>query len=278
MLIRIKKYSKNLFENIGLILLVLIFIIPFAWMVGTSLKSYSEAMSPSLKFFGENLLFSNYVQIFFDMNYLHYFLNSLILATLVVVGRIIVCLPAAYVLAQKQFRFKKIIFGLLLLNLLIPAQIVFLPIYKLISKLNLLDTFIGMGIIHFYSAYSILFLYQIIKKIPTEIVEAARLDNATEWRIIKNLIIPYVKPMLITIGVFTFVDSWNDYFWPFLLTTSNQMRTLPVALRAMTEVTDGIKQWQLIMAANVLVLLPILVIYIFANKKIKNAFAYDGIK
>ncbi len=275
---KIKKYGNLIFENIGLVILTLIFIVPFLWMIGTSLKSYSEVMSPSLQFFGDQLLFSNYSQIFVDMNYLHYFVNSVVLASIVVVGRILVSLPAAYVLAQKNFRFKRIIFGLLLLNLLIPAQIVFLPIYKLISKLHLLDTYAGLSIIHFYSAYSILFLYQMIKKIPSETVEAAKLDNATEGSIIRNIIIPYVKPMIITIGVFTFIDSWNDYFWPFLLTTSNHVRTLPVALRAMTEVTDGIIQWQLIMAANVLVLLPILLVYIFANKKIKSAFAYDGIK
>lgn len=275
---KFKKGLQVLLENLGLVLLVLVFVIPFLWMIGTSLKSYTEVMSPSLKFFGDKLLFSNYRQIFVDMNYLHYFINSLVLALLVVVGRIAVSLPAAYVLAQKQFKFKRIIFAILMLNLLIPAQIVFLPIYKLISKMNLLDTYLGLGIIHFYSAYSILFLYQIIRKVPPEIVEAAKLDNASEASIVRNVVVPYVKPMIITIAVFTFVDSWNDYFWPFLLTTSNHVRTLPVTLRAMTEVTDGIKQWQLIMAANVLVLLPILIVYIFANKKIKNAFAYDGIK
>lgn len=278
MINKIKKYSYLLVENSCLCLLVLIFVIPFLWMIGTSLKSYSEVMSPSLQLFGEQLLFSNYQQIFVDMNYIHYFINSLILALLVVGGRIVVSLPAAYVLAQSQFKYKKLIFAILMLNLLIPAQIVFLPIYKLISKINLIDTYAGLAIIHFYSAYSILFLYQIIKKVPRETIEAARLDNASEWGVIKNVVMPYTKPMLITIAVFTFVDSWNDYFWPFLLTTSNQVRTLPVALRAMSEVTDGIKQWQLIMAANVLVLLPILIVYIFANNKIKNAFAYDGIK
>ncbi len=273
-----KKMIYSLLENGGLIIVSLIFIIPFLWMFGTSLKSYSEAMAPTLSFFGEKILFKNYLEVFSEMNYLHYLKNSVLVSMIIVIGRLFVCIPAAYYLARTEFKYKKIIMGILLLNLIVPAQIVFLPIYKIISRLGLLDTYAGLTIIHFYSAYAIFFLYQVIKKVPNETIEAAKLDKTSEFGIIKDIMIPYAKPMIITIAVFTFIDSWNDYFWPFLLTMTNDVRTLPVALKSMTEVNDGMIQWQLVMAANMLVLLPILIIYIIANKKIKNAFTYDGIK
>lgn len=176
-----------------------------------------------------------------------------------------------------KFKGKSVFWAITLLCLMIPMQLIFLPNYISFSRVNLLNTNWSLILPFATSAFGIFLLRQTFVAVPEEIIEAARLDNASEFTIIRKIFMPLARPTIVTLVLFTFISRWNDYFWPLTMTTIDEARTLPVGV-AMLKMTDQGIPWNTIMAANVIMLLPILIIYIFAQDKIIKAFTYSGIK
>ncbi len=264
-------------RNIVLIIIAMIFIFPFLWMILTSFKSLSETLSipPTLipgQWHGEN-----YVEAWNSGPFLKYTMSSVIVTFAVVVLQMLTIIPAAYVFARHEFVGKKVLFGSILITMMIPAQLIFLPVFLMMSGWSLLNTYWSLILPFATSAFGIFLLRQRFMQIENEIIEAARLDNSSEFKILYKIMVPQAKGTLVTIGLFSFIGVWNDYFWPLVMTTKDVVRTLPLGVTMLKSTMEGI-QWHILMAGNTILVIPIIVIYLFARKKIIEGFTYTGIK
>ncbi len=259
------------------IFLLCIIIYPFAWMILTSFKPYKETLIYPPTFFPRVWTVEGYQEAFKYINVLHYLKNSLVVAFAVLTLQFIIVIPSAYAFARCRIPFKGAFFAVVLLGFMLPQQVVFIPLYMFFSKVKLLKSYWPQILPFISNAFGIFLLRQYFMQIPEEIIEAARLDHASELKIITHIMIPQAKSALFAIGLIIFIGNWNSYFWPLIMTTTDTFRTLPVGV-AMLKDAEGFKMWNMIMAGNVILSAPILIAYAIANKQIRKAFVYSGIK
>ncbi|KPH73865.1 carbohydrate ABC transporter permease [Oceanobacillus sp. FSL K6-0118] len=262
---------------IGLIVVVIIFAMPFIWMISTSLKTLGETMIFPPKWLPDELIWENFMEAWNSGPFLQYFINSVIVSVGILMLQFITVIPAAYAFARYEFRCKNILFGLVMVTMMIPAQLIFLPVFLNLSEWRLLDTLWGLILPFATSAFGIFMLRQTFKQVPEELLEAARLDNSSEFKIMMKMMVPMAKPTLITLGLFNFITHWNDYFWPLVMTTTERARTLPVGIAQLRQVDGGVA-WNILMAGNVILVIPILITFFFAQRQIIRAFTYTGVK
>lgn len=271
------KIAVKILRTILNIILFLIFFIPFYWMAITSLKTLGETLQFPPKFFVSNPQWVNFKDALEAIPFLKYLVNSLIVTAGTLFLQMATSIPAAYAFARYNFKGKNFLFGIVLATMMIPAQLVFLPIFILLSKAGLINTYWSLILPQATSAFGIFMLRQSFKQVPEELIEAARLDKAGEWKIISSIMIPIAKPTVITLCMLTFIGSWNDYFWPMVLTTKDTVRTLPVGITSLRMVEGGVAH-NLVMAGNMILILPIILVYLLAQKQIIKGFTYMGVK
>lgn len=277
------KTKKKLIAAGGVFMkLVVLFIFgwPFFWMISTSLQSVEEVNGITPTFLPAVAHFENYLEAWSSGpgGSMWVFLkNSVIVVVCVIVLQMLVVIPAAYAFAKYQFKGKKIFFGAVLVALMMPTQITFLPIYLMMSEWGLINSLWPQILPFITNAFAIFLLRQYFMQIEDELIEAAKLDGASEWRVILQIMMPMSKPALASIVLFSFVGQWNEYFWPLVMTNADVYRTLPVAIAQLKEM-EGIANWQVIMAGNAILVLPVVLVYLFASKQIMKSFAYSGIK
>lgn len=277
------KTKKKLIAAGGVFMkLVVLFIFgwPFFWMISTSLQSVEEVNGITPTFLPAVAHFENYLEAWSSGpgGSMWVFLkNSVIVVVCVIVLQMLVVIPAAYAFAKYQFKGKKIFFGAVLVALMMPTQITFLPIYLMMSEWGLINSLWPQILPFITNAFAIFLLRQYFMQIEDELIEAAKLDGASEWRVILQIMMPMSKPALASIVLFSFVGQWNEYFWPLVMTNADAYRTLPVAIAQLKEM-EGIANWQVIMAGNAILVLPVVLVYLFASKQIMKSFAYSGIK
>ena len=257
--------------------LVLVFFFPFFWMAMSSLKTLGETMQFPPSLLPTSPQWQNYEDAWTSIPFGKYLLNSCIVTAAVLLLQAVTVVPAAYAFSQYDFKGKSLLFGGTLITMMVPAQLVFLPLFVLFAKWHLINTYASLILPFATSAFNIFMLRQTFNQMPRELVEAARLDGASEFKIVVRLFLPMAKATLVTCALLTFISTWNDYFWPLVLTTNDAVRTLPVGVASMRASESGIN-FHVLMAANVLLSLPILVVYLFANKHIIKAFSYIGDK
>lgn len=259
------------------IAIIIVIAFPFYWMVSTSLKGYTEALQFPPTLIPREFHLENYSHIFEIVPIALYFRNSVIVSVCVLVLQYLIIVPAAYSFARHEYTGKNVFFGIVLLGLMIPQQITFLPVYFMFSKMGMLKTFIPLILPFISNPFGIFMLRQYFLQIPQEVIEAAKLDDASNMKIMFKVMMPMAKPALITIGLLSFITTWNSYFWPLIMTSSENFRTLPVGIAALKS-SETLQMWHIIMAGNVVLVVPILLVYILASKKIRNSFVYSGIK
>lgn len=260
-----------------LILLALIFVFPFIWMLTTSFKPLAELMQFPPTLLPQNFTLANYREAWKSSSFPQYIFNSLVISLSILILQFAVIFPAAYTFARKKFFGSGVLFRLVLLGLMIPEQVTFLPVYLMFSKLGLIDTYVALIVPFIFSPFGIFFLTQSIRQIPDEIFESAYLDKANERTILRKIVFPMVRPTAITFALFSLITHWNEYFWVLAMTTSDRIRTLSLGVTFLLN-NEGLKNWNVLMAGAVIQVLPILVLYLFASSKIKSAFSYSGIK
>lgn len=258
-------------------LLIVVMVFPFYWMVITAFKTQKEAMVFPPTLIPNQITLESFRTVMEKIPFGLFFKNSLIIAISVVLLQFIVVVPAAYGFAKYNFKFKGLFFAFVLLGFMLPQQITFAPSYLMFNKMGLLNSYAPMIIPFIGNAFGIFLLRQYFLQIPQEIIEAARLDDASEWKIIVRIMIPMARTAISSIGLLSFISSWNSYFWPLVMTSSNTYRTLPIGVTLLTG-SEGASQWPIVMAGNLMMVLPILAVYAFASGKIRKAFVYSGIK
>lgn len=273
----LKKLSLKLGRGILTLIIFIVFFIPFYWMILTSIKTLGETLTFPPSFFVKNINFENFTKALSTGPFLTYTKNSLIVTFTTLALQFLTIIPAAYAFARYKFKGKNLSFGLIMATMMVPAQLVFLPIFIMFSKWRMVNSYFSLIIPFASSAFGIFMLRQSFMQVPQELLEAARLDNANEFKIMGKIMLPMAKPTLITLGLLTFIGTWNDYFWPLVLTTKDVMRTLPVGVAGIASVDGGIS-YNILMAGNMLLIVPVLIIFFIAQKHIIKAFTYIGDK
>ncbi|NMF00505.1 ABC transporter permease subunit [Aneurinibacillus aneurinilyticus] len=271
----LRLYVFKTIEWLLLLAVALLFVFPFLWMALTAFKTLPEVFRFPPTFLPESWQIQNFAVAWKSGPFLTYLVNSLFVALSILVLQLFTAVPAAYAFARYKFKGRNVLFGLTLIALMIPPQVIFLPIYVFMSEWNLVNTLWSLILPYGASAFGIFLLRQAFMQVPDEVIEAARLDNASEWKIMWKVMVPMAKPVLVTFGLFSFIYHWNDYFWPLIMTNNEQVRTLPIGV-AMMKSSEGDTLWHVIMAGNMILVVPILMIFFFAQRHIINAFVYQS--
>lgn len=261
---------------ISLAVVGIIIAFPFLWMVVTSLKEAREAYNFA-QFFPTNPRWSNYLEAWNRAPFGRYLFNSAFTAVAILVGQFSTIIPAAYGFSRLQFPGRNLLFYLFLATMMVPIQVTFIPAFILISELGWKDTYMALIIPFFTSAFGTFLLRQAFLQIPQDFLDAARLDGASHLRIMWHVMVPLTIPTLITFGLFSFIYHFNDLFWPLIVTDSTLMRTMPMGLAYFVDI-DGGTNWGHLMAASVFSLLPLVLVFLFAQRFFIKGIASAGLK
>ena len=257
----------------GLILMV----VPFLWMVLSSVKPESEVRRVPPTVWPETFTMDNYQALFTRLDFPTYFLNSIVVALAVTVGNVIFGAMLGYALAKLHFPGKRLVFVLVLGTLMVPGVVTFVPLFVLTTNLGLTNTLPGMFLPFLAAPFGVFLMRQYILGLPDELIQAARIDGAGELRIFFSVILPLCGPALATLGILTFLGSWNNFLWPLVVAQSEDKFTLPVAL-ALYSVGQNATQYGLLLAGSVVVVLPIIVVFLALQRYILQGIAMTGIK
>jgi multiple sugar transport system permease protein len=247
-------------------------------MLSTSFKSATEIVKLPPTLFPEKFTLQSYQTIFNDprVPLARFYLNSIIVSACVVSMVLFTSSLAGYIFAKYQFWGKNFIFTLLLASMMIPFQVMMIPLYLILVRLGLTDSLGGLIVPGAVSAFGIFLMRQFIESIPSELIDAGRIDGASEFGIYSRIILPQMGPALATLGIFTFMGTWNDYLWPLIVITTTEKRTLPIMLTWYNSQHGS--RYDLTMAVSVLVILPILLVYFIFQRWVVRGIALTGFK
>ena len=275
---RVRSRVLTIVGDLIKIAVMLAFVFPFYWMIITAFKPYGESMQVPPTFWpqtwtleGFNSTFNSGLDIFQFMR------NTVIVTASVICLQLAVMVPAAYAFAKRRFPLMGIAFGVVLVAFMIPQQLTYIPTYLLMAKAKLISSLWPQIIPLGADAFGIFMLRQSFKQIPDEIVESAKLDGAGEIKVMLQIMLPMCKSAMVTIAMFSFIGTWNSYFWPLVMTNNDKYRPLTLAIERLRDAEVGI-HWNTLMAGNCLLVVPILIVFIFASRKIIEGFAYRGVK
>ena len=274
-----KKRRINLFNAVGYIVLIavmLIVVLPLIWLLVSSFKSDAEAIQWPPIFFPTQWLTVQYEYVVQTIPVLQMLGNTIIFATGVTAISLFFDSMAAYAFARMRFRGRNVLFGIILLTMMIPFQVVMIPLYLEEYHLNILNTYAGLILPRAASAYGIYMLTSFFSGIPKSLDEAARIDGMGEWKIYSRIILPLSKPALVTLGIYHFMNNWNDLLYPMMLTTSVEMRTLSAGLAILVG-SNSIRIGPTL-AATVLSVAPLLILFLFGQRFFMEGIATSGMK
>lgn len=262
--------GSRAFVTLTLAVVSLLWLLPYAWMVLTSFKTLPEIVTAPAAPLPAGLEWGAYAAVFEAMPVGRYFWNTTVMALGIAAIQIAVALPAAYALAKLDFKGRTLAFGLVVATLLIPAQVRFVPVFATLAEVRLVNTMAALVLPFGVSAFGTFLLRQALLSVPDSLIEAARMDGASEWRIVYGLLPPLLGPTLASFFLFSFVYHWNDYFWPLVMTTDDSVRTLPLGIALLREQGTGVR-WHIVMAGNVLLSAPALLVFALAQRHLLRA-------
>ncbi len=277
------KRLENGFVHLLLILGSIVMVMPFLWMISTSLKPADEVYTFPPQWIPSTLVLQNYVRAWNAAPFARYFFNSTVIAIAVTLGTLVTSSLAAYAFARIRFPGRNLLFAVYLGSMMIPHQMTIIPSYLVLSGLGGitpalgLDTYFALIAPFIASAFGVFLLRQSFMTLPNELEDAAILDGCGKLGFLWRIVIPLSRPALATLGLFSFMGNWNSYLWPLIVTNSNNMRTVQIGLRYFVG-QEGNSQWASLMAAAVFVSLPIVIVYLFVQKQFVQGIAGTGIK
>ena len=268
-------------EEWGYHLLLLVAVFLMLWfivfMLSTSLKDLNQVFESTLNPLPFPPTFDNYTNVLENFPLLTYIWNTFFIAIVVTMSKALTSVLAAFGFVYYDFKYKETIFNGMLLTFFIPITVLIMPNYLLMAKLGLLDTPYGVMLPSLVDGMGVFLMRQTMRGIPKPLLEAAILDGATPWQILRKVVLPLIKPSVLAISILFFINSWNEYFWPLLILQDKHNLTLPLALQMFISAEGG-SEWGVAMAVATLTSLPPLVLYGFCQKFIINTFMQAGVK
>jgi multiple sugar transport system permease protein len=260
-----------------LIVLAALYLLPFIWMITTSFKTQAESIASPPVIIPSTITLDAFPKALQQMNYAGALRNTLLYAVPSVIGTLISCSLVAYGFALVKWPGRDIVFVLVLATMMLPGQVTFIPLYVIYAKLGWINTFLPLIVPSFLGApFFIFLLRQFFLGIPKDLLDAARIDGASELRILTRIVVPLSKPALITVGLLTFIDKWNDFYGPLIYLQKPELRPLSVALQVF-QTAHG-TEWPRLMAASVVIAVPLVVIYFVAQRWFIEGLTLTGSK
>jgi multiple sugar transport system permease protein len=279
------RLPRTIATHVVLVVLAVIFVMPFLWMLSTAVKPLQDTLASPPEWIPKKVLWSNYPDTIAYgskelgyMPFLVYARNTLIVTILSVSGAVLSNALVAYSFARLKWPGRDLFFGVTLATMMVPFPVTMIPTFALFKWLGWIGTFRPLWVPTFFaSAFSIFLLRQFFRTIPTELSEAAKIDGATEFRIFLDVIVPLSRPALVVVALFAFMSSWNDFLGPLIYLVDQHTFTLSLGLQQY-QTQHGGTPWNLLMAASLMVILPVVVVFLVAQKAFIQGIATSGLK
>lgn len=275
-LVKILTLIRRIFIHLLLFLGLAITLAPFIWMISTSFKSSESVFTFPPQWIPKHPTIEQYQTLFREVNFLQFFKNSVIVAFGITLFSLFLNSLGGFAFAKHKFPGREKIFALLLATMMVPGQITMIPVFLMLKTVGLINSYWGLIIPAGASAFGIFLMRQFITTIPTDLIESARIDGCSEFRIYWTIILPLCKPVLAALGIFTFMGSWNAFLWPLIVMIKENMYTLPVALANLSG--QHATKFGLLMAGAVVVVIPVLIVFIVAQRYVIKGVAVTGLK
>jgi len=271
-----KKKILNILTYMILLVLALTMLFPFIWMVSTSFMDEFEVFQFPPKLIPDKFKFSNYTEALTVLPFDRFFLNSIIVTFFYVFGQLLFCSMAGYAFAKLKFPGMNKTFIIFLSTMMVPVIVTIIPTYLLINSFGLIDTYWALILPGLSSTWGIFLLRQFFLTVPSELLDAARIDGASEFKIYWKIMLPLSKPALATLAVFSFMTGWKEFLWALIATNSIEMRPVEVGIAMFHSYFQT--NWPFQMAAAVVVMIPIVVVFLFAQKSFVKGISLSGMK
>lgn len=258
------------------IVLAVIALIPFMWMISTSLKSRGALMSIPIEWIPAEPTLDGYAKVFSRFPFLRTIGNSLLISVAYTIITLISASMAAFAFAKLRFRGSGAILSVYIATMMIPTQVTMIPLFVVMNRLGLIDSYASVILPSMFKPFAVFLLVQQMKTIPNDYIDAARIDGAGLFQTYRKVALPLCIPTLATLAVTTFMESWNDYLWPLLMLTDRNKMTLPIALSTLNGQYST--EYNVLMAGSLISMIPIIIIYVIAQKQFKNGMMAGGIK
>lgn len=255
---------KKLFLYIFLAITSVVTLIPFIWMLSASFMSDGAASVFPPKFLPDEAVLSQYKTLFTKLSIVRNFFNSIFLSVVVTTISLFFNSMAGYAFAKYRFKGKNKLFNLLLINMIVPSQITMLPLFLMLKSVGLINTYMAIIVTGLANIFGIFLIRQHCLAIPDSLIESAKMDGATDFQIYRKIILPLATPILVTLGLFTFIGTWNDFLWPLIALTDESMYTLPVALASL--MLEHTRDPELMMAGSVITIIPVIIVFLFLQQ------------
>lgn len=259
-----------------LIVTAVAMMVPYLWMVVSSFKSNMDIMSGQGSFFPNHPTLEGYFTVFEDAPFVKWMWNSAISAVIITIITLFTSALAGYVFAKHQFQGKRILFMLILATMMIPFQVIMIPTYLITARLGLIDHLAAIILPNLVSSYGVFLAKQFIEDIPQDLLDAARIDGAGELRLMIRIIAPLILPMLSALGIFTFMNAWNNYLWPLIVLNDTDHMTVPLALVYFNG--THVINYNVVMSAAVLITLPVMIVFLIFQKQFIKGLTMTGMK
>lgn len=261
---------------IVLILIAVIMVVPFLWMLSTSLKTQYDAVKIPPVWIPDPPRWENYVKLFTEQPMLQFMLNTIKIVFFVVLGQLFFSSLAAYSFARISFKGRNVVFFFYIATLMVPGQVTMIPTYLMFAKAGLTDNHLALILPAFFSAFGVFLLRQFFMSLPRELEEAAEIDGCNPFMTYWRIMLPLVVPAMLTLGVFTLMNTWNDYMGPLIYLSSPEKYTMTLGIAYFKGVYTT--QWNLVMAGSIVSVVPILIAYLCAQKYFIEGIAFSGVK
>ena len=261
---------------IVLILIAVIMVVPFLWMLSTSLKTQYDAVKIPPVWIPDPPQWENYVKLFTEQPMFQFMLNTIKIVFFVVLGQLFFSSLAAYSFARISFKGRNVVFFFYIATLMVPGQVTMIPTYLMFAKAGLTDNHLALILPAFFSAFGVFLLRQFFMSLPRELEEAAEIDGCNPFMTYWRIMLPLVVPAMLTLGVFTLMNTWNDYMGPLIYLSSPENYTMTLGIAYFKGVYTT--QWNLVMAGSIVSVVPILIAYLCAQKYFIEGIAFSGVK
>ena len=273
---KIKDLTVKTGTYVLLFVLAFTMLLPFIWMLMTSFMDELEVYSATPKFWPQHFLWSNYKEALTMLPFDRFFLNTLIISVAVVAGQLLICSMAAFSFSRLQYRGRDKIFTLYLSTMMIPGIVTLIPAYLIVDSFHWLNTYWALIVPFLSSVWGIFLLRQFFLTLPRELEDAARIDGAGVWTIYWRITLPLSKPALATLGIFSFMGMWKEFLWPLIVTNRMEMRPVEVGIALFHSIYST--NWPYQMAAAVVVMIPIVLLFFFTQRYFVKGIALTGMK
>jgi len=249
---------------------------PLVWMLSVSFMAPGEASTLPPPLLPKSATLANYRELFERAGMGRYLVNSLLVASAITLLSLALNLAAGYAFAKLRFEGRDRLFRTLLTALVIPAQVAMIPLFLIMKWLHLVNTYGGVIVPAMSSVFGIFLVRQYARSIPDELLEAARIDGAGEWHIFARIVLPLLKPIVVTLAIFTFLASWNDFMWPLIVLSDAAWQTAPVALASLSR--EHVQDNELMMAGSVVTVLPVLALFLVLQRQYIQGLLLGSVK